>query len=668
MKRVILAILLVFTPTSLRAQPVPPLVTSPQWFSWYQDLLTARLAACPLQRTTTFHFSQSGDDEAGDGSVQSPWRTLAKAQQVLDASSGDIAILFRRGDVWRETVGIITERPAVTIGDYGAGDKPLFTPFEVIGNPSGWSPVAGAPNSYTCVQSSPVSWVKEDDDFDRPYSKQSSAAEVEATEASFWWDSQAELLYIHPKHGPGGVATDPRTDNKPYELVRPSGTGVLVAGNGSRIQNIRAVGWGMQIDNVVTQEHGIESRADGNSQVAIVGCESHYGMTHCMTHYAAQGGIATFVDCKAGLTTFAAGGGETMFNTYTFSGGNQTIWDHCVATHGTLPSFDRDPARREGTGFYGHTSTSAGAFLGLTITYGCTIRDTAYGCRCPSAFSDLTPAATLQDVRCFIVGEVAEGGDSTGEFFAITLANAARVNGRYTFRPALTFTGALASWALAGWAINCRLEVDCVHQPYDFACYNAWQGATSRAQIWNCDIRATTRPGQRFSIDLDDPNQSQGSTVVNTILSTTGGGTIAPLWGPASGQLSANAYFGAAPGAAATDPHAVLLNAPPPPGRPACSAPISCAAFSLPGGFVLGFDLSGAAMVRNDIGPVESAPCANCDESTSMPVLNVNDFICFQSKFAAGNPDANCDGSTNPPLLNINDFMCFLSQFARACH
>src|SRR5690606_18441926 len=41
------------------------------------------------------------------------------------------------------------------------------------------------------------------------------------------------------------------------------------------------------------------------------------------------------------------------------------------------------------------------------------------------------------------------------------------------------------------------------------------------------------------------------------------------------------------------------------------------------------------------------APCyPNCDGSTIPPVLNVNDFICFQSRFAAGDPYANCDNST----------------------
>ena len=61
-------------------------------------------------------------------------------------------------------------------------------------------------------------------------------------------------------------------------------------------------------------------------------------------------------------------------------------------------------------------------------------------------------------------------------------------------------------------------------------------------------------------------------------------------------------------------------------------------------------------------------PCyANCDHSTVVPFLNVNDFACFQAAFAAGDPRANCDGSTTPPVLNVNDFACFLHLFAAGC-
>jgi hypothetical protein len=58
---------------------------------------------------------------------------------------------------------------------------------------------------------------------------------------------------------------------------------------------------------------------------------------------------------------------------------------------------------------------------------------------------------------------------------------------------------------------------------------------------------------------------------------------------------------------------------------------------------------------------------ANCDSSTAVPFLNVNDFICFQQKYAAGDSYANCDNSTTAPVLNVNDFICFQASFAAGC-
>jgi hypothetical protein len=58
---------------------------------------------------------------------------------------------------------------------------------------------------------------------------------------------------------------------------------------------------------------------------------------------------------------------------------------------------------------------------------------------------------------------------------------------------------------------------------------------------------------------------------------------------------------------------------------------------------------------------------ANCDGSTLAPVLNVNDFICFNNLYATGSSLANCDGSTIAPALNVNDFTCFLNQYAAGC-
>jgi hypothetical protein len=61
-------------------------------------------------------------------------------------------------------------------------------------------------------------------------------------------------------------------------------------------------------------------------------------------------------------------------------------------------------------------------------------------------------------------------------------------------------------------------------------------------------------------------------------------------------------------------------------------------------------------------------PCdANCDASTTPPLLNVLDFICFLNRFGEGSPYANCDGSTAPPVLNVLDLNCFLNRFAAGC-
>jgi hypothetical protein len=58
---------------------------------------------------------------------------------------------------------------------------------------------------------------------------------------------------------------------------------------------------------------------------------------------------------------------------------------------------------------------------------------------------------------------------------------------------------------------------------------------------------------------------------------------------------------------------------------------------------------------------------ANCDSSTTAPILNVGDFTCFLQRFAAGDSYANCDQSTQPPVLNVGDFTCFLQSFAAGC-
>jgi photosystem II stability/assembly factor-like uncharacterized protein len=52
---------------------------------------------------------------------------------------------------------------------------------------------------------------------------------------------------------------------------------------------------------------------------------------------------------------------------------------------------------------------------------------------------------------------------------------------------------------------------------------------------------------------------------------------------------------------------------------------------------------------------------ADCDGDGT---LTINDFICFQTLFAIGDPQADCDASGQ---LNIDDFICFQTLFALGC-
>ena len=58
---------------------------------------------------------------------------------------------------------------------------------------------------------------------------------------------------------------------------------------------------------------------------------------------------------------------------------------------------------------------------------------------------------------------------------------------------------------------------------------------------------------------------------------------------------------------------------------------------------------------------------ANCDGSTTPPVLNVQDFNCFMNSYNDNDPAANCDGSTTEPILTFADFQCFQNKFTAGC-
>ncbi|MEX2217262.1 MAG: GC-type dockerin domain-anchored protein, partial [Phycisphaerales bacterium] len=88
---------------------------------------------------------------------------------------------------------------------------------------------------------------------------------------------------------------------------------------------------------------------------------------------------------------------------------------------------------------------------------------------------------------------------------------------------------------------------------------------------------------------------------------------------------------------------------------------------SQPAGMPAGLALQASYTANAVVVSVVGGCYPNCDGSTTAPILNVQDFGCFLSRYAAGDPYANCDGSTQPPVLNVQDFGCFLTRYAAGC-
>lgn len=484
----------------------PPEVGKYEWHHWYARLLERRIAECNKTRATTYYFAQSGNDTTGDGTIGNPYKTIAKAQALIDASSGDIACLFKRGDQWRETIGIYSDKPKVTVGDYGlasgAGAKPFFNRFTIdyldAANP--WTLAAG--DRYTTAETATVAWVREKNDRLNPYTKVASTAEVEATPRSWYW--AANVLHLN-----AGTGVDPNT--KDFEAVAAnSAVGVELAGDGSLIRNIRADGWGMDPADTGNQKHGIKTSPNGTDAVLVVGCESYYNSSHAIAFNGGgnpsnSGGINTFIDCKAGLCIPNASG-ETIFNSYVSSHDHETIFHHCTAAFGTLPS---------GTGAY---TPNARSFFGhgdatgspkLFVAYRCRADSGTWCCKNGVRCESNNTVTQLIDVRIFNVFEDFNDGGSgpTGLDQDIAYKNTASVNCRWWVKPAAyasTPTGLTgSSKKQSGWCINSVLTYDLANQgPFGCAVYFAGATGGEDLRVYHSWIKAINANGSPdFFID-----------------------------------------------------------------------------------------------------------------------------------------------------------------------
>ena len=65
---------------------------------------------------------------------------------------------------------------------------------------------------------------------------------------------------------------------------------------------------------------------------------------------------------------------------------------------------------------------------------------------------------------------------------------------------------------------------------------------------------------------------------------------------------------------------------------------------------------------------IERSCPADCDQSTESGVLDIFDFLCFQSLFVTNQPEAcDCDTATGAGVCDTFDFLCFQRLFLAGC-
>jgi len=80
----------------------------------------------------------TGNDNNNGLSSSTPWKTLSKVNSYTTFKAGD-AILFRRGDIWNESLTISSSGSSsspITYGAYGSGEKPIMNGFTTV---TGWT-------------------------------------------------------------------------------------------------------------------------------------------------------------------------------------------------------------------------------------------------------------------------------------------------------------------------------------------------------------------------------------------------------------------------------------------------------------------------------------------------------------------------------------------------
>jgi hypothetical protein len=573
------------------AGAMPSVFDVPLWEAWANVGKAAREAYCPLARSVTYYVDWTGGSDAADGlSPATALKTLGAAQTKVDARAGDTAVLLKRGEVWRTlatgAVGCAFRLDNnETLGAYGTGDLPtLFANAQAGGGrlTSGWAlDVSGA---YSIAPGFTPGWVMlASSPYTLPLVRLASAAAVAAQGpdaakniAGSWYYS-AGTLYVNIGADPNGTPIDIIESN----IV----SGVTLRGDGSRVEGIRAVGYGCSASNTSPNQEPFHSETSGEN--LLKDCEAWYGGSHVVGHLQGTGsdGVLTCIGVTAGFAKYNVSS-ETVYNFYAQNGGHEGWLWGCTA-YGTLPSSDWNWATEtRAQAFYAHTFSGAtfGRFF-AAIDLSCP------GDRYPVNW-DGTPggAAASVNPRVGTNISVVHLRTSVAAIAQLTRGRAAlyipqsyalRVHGTYYIRPWGAMNQAVSSpWT--GGLLGCAIYVDLRQYAWNFggqfALVNTASGADHTGYMEHCYVEVTHASAgpNPFYINYDLGVATAFNLRGNVFSKVPAASTFSLL--TSSAEVSGNAYWqvsnNATTGSGQDTSPVLLAGAPSPGAAPPPSSPL----------------------------------------------------------------------------------------------
>lgn len=380
----------------------PPVVTSSTFRPWCDSYIQGAIDSCPLERPTTVYFSPTGSDASGNGTINAPYQTVAKANSILAESSGGVALLFARGGVFHSSVGLNIGVPAVTVGAYtpsGASPdlpKPVLTRFQPAISGNAWTETRSA-GTYETTVTGTVSWLKFVSDSNTVLQQLASVTSVESTPGS--WCQSGSTLYVHLL---GGVS--PSVGSRQLEYVDQNQVEGIVVGNVSdvRIDTVEIEGFGAGAPNDHSYDgYGIHSNQAGANRLVVTNCQVTYNGRHSIAKVCTgAGGSLVIVGCRLGWMA----NDNIVVVSESDLGGQELVCAHNTYLGGQLPSSVNPFIGQTGSTTDCHTG-AASYTVGFMLCVANAIQPGQFQCTGVGSNDEAPTFSNLANCRSFVVDE-----------------------------------------------------------------------------------------------------------------------------------------------------------------------------------------------------------------------------------------------------------------------